>query len=329
MGASRGGVLLIAVPLLFGIDPAYAQNPRADTLPSAEILAHAESYRPRKMTDLAARLAQQPDMTGTWMIAEPADAPEGPLFDPQHAHAAPQPIKGESTFGPIPGTYDTQIPYTPEYQKLYRQHVEEAKQGHARDTFAACVPYGVPRMIGDNPDRFDVIQAPEVMIWYAAYSRTERRIFLDRRSHPKPKADDSFSEGPSYSGDSIGHWEGDTLVVDTVNMIPAFFDETEAPHSEKLHLIERLRLIDDNFIENDITLIDPVAFVHPWVLTRYYKRIAKSNPATADSLHQYLDLNDHPCIPNVRIDENGFQVPLLPQEIEAEEAKAHDKPPSR
>lgn len=319
--------LAIATTTALVMTKAYAQARSVSNMPPPEILAHANSYQPRKLTELAAKLAAQPDMTGMWEIAEPAGAPEGPLFDPEHSVFPKQQVKGEATFGPLPGTYDARIPYTPEYQGIYRQYVAEAKQGHARDTFAACVPYGVPRMIGDHPDFFDIVQAPEVMIWYAAYGRTERRIFMDGREHPKAGDPNSFDAGPTYSGHSIGHWEGNTLVVDTINMIPAFFDETEAPHSSHLHVIERLRLIGDNYIENEITLIDPVAFVHPWVLKRYYKRIVKRSPSAPERLHNYLDLNDRPCIPNVRIDKNGFQVTLLPQEIEAEAARAQGKSP--
>src|SRR5215510_245705 len=123
----------------------------------------------------------------------------------------------------------------------------------------------------------------------------------------------AYSAGPSYSGHSVGHWEGTTLVVDTVDMIVASFDETSAPYSSKLHMVERLRLIDTNVMENQMTFTDPEAFEKPWVVTRYYGR---------DKGASYLNLNDRPCIPNVRIDENGFQVLLLPQEIEAEAAKA-------
>ena len=107
-------------------------------------------------------------------------------------------------------------------------------------------------------------------------------------------------------------------------MIVASFDETSAPHSSKLHMVERLRLIDTNIMENRMTFTDPDAFEKPWVVMRYYAR--GNGSANADSaykiVHSYLNLNDRPCIPNVRIDEDGFQVLLLPQEIEAEAAKA-------
>jgi len=310
------------------VKTAGAQLPGRNEMPSAEIIASADSYRPIKLTGLAEKLAQQPDMTGTWAIVEPTGSPQGPLFDPEHSRAPTQQSDGEAIFGPVPGTRNTAIPYNPEYQKIYDRHIAETEEGHARDTFAACVPYGVPRVLAVNPVFFDIIQAPEVMLWYASYPRTERRIFLDGRPHPQGEIG-AFNGGPSYSGHSVGRWEGNVLVVDTVDMIPGFLDETAAPHSEKLRVRERLRLIADNYIENEITLDDPAAFVHPWVVKRYYRRLDRLDPAAPSRRHNYLNLNDRPCVPNVRIDENGFQVALLPQEIEQEAAKAQGKAASQ
>jgi hypothetical protein len=297
--------------------------------PSAQAIAGADHYKPPRLKDLAARLARQPDMTGLWTELSPKTAGAGPTFDPEHSYYPPnQPAKGEQRFGPIPGTYIKDIPYTPEYRRRYEQYVADAKQGKARDTFAACVPYGVPRMLGDSPVPFDIIQAPDVMIWYDDYGRTERRIFLDGRKHPAgPEAETAYAAGPSYSGHSIGAWEGDVLVIDTVDMIQANFDETSAPHSSKLHMVERLRLIDANYLQNRITFTDPEALERPWTVTRYYRRISSEEASDSGGggktiVHAYLDLNDRPCVPNVRIDENGFQVIMLPQEIEAEAVKA-------
>lgn len=322
---------LFALVLLGGCaawEPAAAQS--RPSWPSAEVIAGADRYSPPRLGELAAKLAQQPDMTGLWSQLSPPGSGAGPTFDPVHTVYPPeQPPEGEARFGPLPGTYMTGIPYTAEYKRRYEQYVAEARQGKARDTFAACIPYGVPRMVGDSPVPFDIIQSPEVMTWYNDYGRTERRIFLDGRQHPQPSSvEGAYATGPSYSGHSIGHWEGDALVVDTVDMILANFDETSAPHSAKLHMVERLRLIDANILENQITFTDPEAFERPWVVTRYYRRTASRNVAGDPQaeggkiVHSYLNLNDRPCIPNVRIDENGFQVILLPQEIEAEAAKA-------
>jgi hypothetical protein len=84
-------------------------------------------------------------------------------------------------------------------------------------------------------------------------------------------------------------------------------------------MVERMRLLSPNLMENEITLIDPVAFTKPWVVKRYYRRGTEKGQ---EIVHRYQELNDRPCIPNVRMDENGFQVILLPQELEAEAAKA-------
>jgi hypothetical protein len=299
-------------------------------LPSADIIARANRYDPPKVGAYAQKLAQQPDMMGQWIPMQPVGAGRGPTWDPVNTFWPPQPPPEEQGFGPIPGTYIKGIPYKPEYQAKYRKLIDETLQGKSRDTFAACFPYGVPRMIGDSPTSFDIVQSPELMIWYNRYGRTERRIFLDGRAHP-PAIDDNGEDDHTYSGHSVGHWDGATLVIDTVNMIEGYFDETPAPFSNQVHLVERLRLIDTNILEDQVTVTDPVMLEKPWVVTRYFKRMAGSpsgsrteaKPAPSDGTiaHTFINLDDRPCVPNVRMDENGFQVILLPQDIEAAKAK--------
>jgi hypothetical protein len=300
-------------------------------LPSPDLIARADHYDPPKVGAYADKLAQQPDMMGQWMPMQPIGAGRGPTWDPVHTVWPPQPPPEEQGFGPIPGTYIKGIPYKPEYQKKYRALIDETLQGKSRDDFAACFPYGVPRMIGDSPTYFDIVQSPELMIWYNRYGRTERRIFLDARAHP-PVIDDNGEDDHTYSGHSVGHWDGPTLVIDTVNMIAGYFDETPAPFSNQVHLVERLRLIDANILEDQVTVTDPVMLESPWVVTRYFKRVAiaasgsptPAKPAPGASVigHAFSNLDDRPCVPNVKMDANGFQVILLPQDIEAAKAKA-------
>lgn len=295
-------------------------------LPGAELIANADNYHPPTLSELAAKLAQQPDMTGLWSAMQPAEAGVGPVFDPVHTFWPPQPVQGEARFGPVPGTYIKDIPYTAEYQKKYRELIQETTEGKSRDTFAACEPYGVPRMIGSSPVAFDIIQAPEVMFWYNDYGRTERRIFLDGRPHPTGPTPTGES-GRTYSGHSVGHWEGNTLVVETVGMFAGYFDETPAPFSDRISMVERMRLIDINILEIQMTFTDPVALEKPWVVTRYFRRGSEAGVPGANPpvRRAYLDLNDRPCIPNVRMDENGFQVALLPQELEDQNAAKSKK----
>lgn len=261
----------------------------------------------------------------------PRNAPVGePTFDPVHTVWPPQPPFGEAIFGPLPGTYIEGIPYNAEYQKKYRDLVKETTEGKARDTFPACVALSVPRMIGAFFS-FDIIQSPDVMIWYDGYGRSERRIFLDGRQHP-PQRD------PGYSGHSVGRLEGNTLVVDTVDLLGGYFDDTPAPYSDQLHMVERIRLVDTNILEDQMTFTDPVTMVRPWVVTRYFQRRALATPryfqrdtgaaahapSSTQVVRRYLDLYDRPCVPNVKMDANGFEVAILPQELDSESGKAQN-----
>lgn len=302
---------------------AFAQFDQG-ALPSAATIAAAKSYRPPLIGSYAAKLAQQPDMSGEWSAMEVPGGGAGPTFDPVNTWYPPQPLQGEQLYGPIPGTYVKDIPFNAEWRKRYQDLVKETTEGKSRDDFPACVPYGVPRMLGATPVPMDIIQSPDVMIWFNYYGRTERRIFMDGRAHPKSVG---MSESVrTYSGHSIGHWEGHTLVVDTINMMAGYLDETPVPYSDQLHMIERLRLVQHDILEDRITLLDPVALTGPWVVTRYYKRQTGLNPGAMASppppssngiVHRYFDLVDQPCVPNVRMDENGFQVAILPQEMDA------------
>jgi len=86
------------------------------------------------------------------------------------------------------------------------------------------------------------------------------QIYLDGRSHPK-------EPDPLWYGDSIGHWEGDTLVVDRVNFIDdVWLDAGNHPHTDKLHIVERYRRPDLGHLETEITVEDPGVLAKPWTL---------------------------------------------------------------
>jgi hypothetical protein len=114
-----------------------------------------------------------------------------------------------------------------------------------------------------------------------------RRIYTDGRPHPK--GDDLL---PSFMGHSIGHWEGDTLVVDTIGMMAGIYDQSEAPHSDKVHLTERIRMIDASTLEDQMTIEDPVAVTRPWHVVRHYDR-AKPETRIGDL---YCDSDRNPVV---------------------------------
>jgi hypothetical protein len=80
-------------------------------------------------------------------------------------------------------------------------------------------------------------------------------------------------------GDSIGYWEGDTLIVDTIGLSDrTSIDEVGMPHSESLHVIERYRRVDASTLEIRMTLDDPLTFSKPWEARVIYKAAAPNNP---------------------------------------------------
>jgi hypothetical protein len=286
--------------------------------PSAEVIAAGERYVPAKIGQAYAnRLAEQPDFQGQWDSTTPDPERVGRfMFDPTSVSIPYEPPPGLPEFGPRAGTYLTGIPYKPEYQQQYMETVTNTAAGKSIDTFALCKPFGVPRMMAGAVQGFDIIQHPDVIIFHNAYSNETRRIFLDGRPHPS-LVGPGGSDARTYSGHSVGRWEGDTLVVETTNLMAGFYDQTNPRYSDQVHLTERMRLISPIFLENRMTVVDPVMLTRPWEVTRYYRRLS-SNP---DGPPKFHNLDDRECKQSIDFSQ-GFQSVILPQEIEERERQA-------
>jgi hypothetical protein len=100
-----------------------------------------------------------------------------------------------------------------------------------------------------------------------AFSPLVRRVYLDVPHSKNPK--------PSWYGESIGHYEGDTLVIDTIGFNDmTFIDYFRTPHTEKLHVVERWRMVEDGkVLEAQFTVDDPDAFYQPWSGMRRFRRV--------------------------------------------------------
>ena len=135
---------------------------------------------------------------------------------------------------------------------------------------SSCVPAGVPFFMGyGGPDPLVFLQtAKQVWIAWREDNQT-RRIYMD--------VPHSASLKPSWYGESVGHYEGDTLVVDTVGLNDkTFVDVYRTPHTEKLHVVERWRLIDGGkMLQAIFTVEDPDAFYEPWSGMRRYRRVTQ------------------------------------------------------
>ena len=131
------------------------------------------------------------------------------------------------------------------------------------DPTLACLPAGVPRLMFVLTP-MEILQLPtRVVIIHEAWD-PPRQIYLNRE-HPKDL-------DPTYSGDAIGKWEGDTLVVDTIGFKDTtWVDGVGLPHSEAMHVVERIRRADHNTLVDDFTIEDPRAFTKPIATQKVYK----------------------------------------------------------
>jgi hypothetical protein len=125
------------------------------------------------------------------------------------------------------------------------------------DPVFKCFPPGVPRIYLYNFP-MQIVQIPGQLLMLFEYDHFIRRIYTDGRPH-------DVGQGPLWMGDSIGKWEGGTLVVDTINFNDkTLIDRVGRPHSDALHVVERIRRIDHDSMEIDFTIDDPKAYTKPW-----------------------------------------------------------------
>jgi hypothetical protein len=133
------------------------------------------------------------------------------------------------------------------------------------DLVYKCYPPGTPR-IYLHPFPMEVIQLPGRVLMIYEYDHLVRQIYTDGRGHRDDLA-------PSWMGDSIGRWDGDTLVVETTNFNDrTWIDRIAVPHSEEMRLVERLYLNDKGELQIDMRVEDPVALAEPWEFSRYYRK---------------------------------------------------------
>ncbi len=195
--------------------------------------------------------AARPDWKGVWQPAESNIFDPTAFKDPRNASAG-----NAADMREFP-------PYNAEWEAKYVRKLADNKAGVPTDPTASCVPGGMPRIM-TTPYPMEFVIEPDRVIVLHEISSQVRRIWTDGRGHPADLL-------PTYMGHSIGHWEGDTLVVETVGMrADTVFDVTASMHSDKIRSTERIRRLSPTKMQDIITVYDPVAFTGPWVVTRTY-----------------------------------------------------------
>jgi hypothetical protein len=238
---------------------------------AASILAGLMAVAP-----VAQAVAQQkdapPDFSSGWVglngggpFFEPVpDRVPGPVTqDPAHPFV-PNGVGRQPTFRIADLTNPNLKPWVKEIMKKDNDEVLAGKVAFTWNS--SCMPSGVPGFMGTggvNPTYF--LQTPKQVV--IIHSEEFRHVYLDVPHSANPK--------PSWYGESVGHYERDTLVIDTIGQnhrLPV--DVYRTPHTERLHVVERWRMVDDGkMMEVTFTVDDPDTFYQPWSGMRRYRRV--------------------------------------------------------
>jgi hypothetical protein len=148
------------------------------------------------------------------------------------------------------------VPFKPEAAAIYKMRRENNGK---EDPDARCLPSGMPRKDAITSP-YKILQSPGLIVFLYESRTTFRQVFMDGRAMP-------VNPQPSWDGYSVGHWEGDTLVVETKGMNgQTWLDSNGHPLSDAMHLIEKFRRPDYGHMEIEITIDDPKMYTKPWTV---------------------------------------------------------------
>jgi len=164
-------------------------------------------------------------------------------------------------------------------QHWAEEKYKAVKEGKERDpNFTGCLPQGPTDLMLDDRRYFELRQFPDMVLLLFDQDHWVRRIYMDGRGHPA-------GYPSTWMGHSIGKYEGDTLVVDTVAFNDTgWLDRDGHPHSDALHLVERIRRVSPSALEYQVTIDDPKAYEKPW--TR--KIVQDARPPGSEILEEVL-----------------------------------------
>ena len=162
------------------------------------------------------------------------------------------------------------VPWTPDVAVKIDALKAQERAGHPKGLFANCLPEAMPAwmLISHNALEFLFTPGRVTMLGESDGNRL-RRIYTDGRQHPS-------DPDPTFHGHSIGHWDGDALVVDTVAVMPETFiaisEAVGVPNNGGLHVVERIHLLSDDVLADDLEIAAPRVLTRPWKTTRRFQR---------------------------------------------------------
>ena len=223
------------------------------------------------------------------------DIPEGALSPANLAKPRPKPpfnLTGTWTVDLSAGFSSFMFgPPYPKFKADAQAAMEEAKKAAAehkdyRDDIGHCYPAGMP-MIMTRVWPIAMIQLPTAIYMVSGFENAVRIIYLDGRPHT-----DADVVVRTFNGDSVGHWEGDTLVVDTNAMVSGHhWVDQGLPVSDQFHMVERMRLIDGGkTLEIKYSMTDPKNWEGEWASTKKWVRVDDTDITEVECTP---DLNEH------------------------------------
>jgi hypothetical protein len=198
-----------------------------------------------------------PDWSGLWMMMG------GTVFD-----TATQTGKGGAI---TPGVRE-HPPYTEAYEKKYEEHLGRRDANRFPDVITNCgVPVGYPRIL-NLPDAYEFMVRPDEFYIITENGPNTMRVYTDGR--PLPRKEDTWG---TYTGVSVGHWEGDTLVWETTVLkgdrdSDSILDRTGLILSDAARITTRMRKINDNTLVAVMTIEDSKALTKPWIVTKQFRK---------------------------------------------------------
>lgn len=179
----------------------------------------------------------------------------------------PDPFEGGLDYPPPPGGVPPlKKPYASAWETFIKKRDEAHKAGEPLvDASTRCVPEGMPTIMG-GIYAIEIMQSHDQLAVLAEFLTQTRRIYINESM---PPLEEIF---PSYNGHSVGHWEGDTLVINTVG-IREDVEFINMPHSESMRITERIRLVSPDRLENQIRIEDSAFLNKPYDFTFGYRRL--------------------------------------------------------
>jgi hypothetical protein len=187
---------------------------------------------------LASAHAAVPDISGPWEILRPV--------------------------GQLSTLAGASPPLTAAGKELYAKNRAAA----AEDPMKSCLPPGIPRALAQPGFPFSIVQGQDYLGMMLQWNHLPRIVYMNQPHFE--------NIGPEYLGQSVAHWEGQVLVIDTTGYNDrSWLDESGLPHSDALHTVERLRLKSSDRLEDTMQFEDPTVFSAPWSARLNFRKVPR------------------------------------------------------